>query len=437
VTIAELPSSPRTIPIPPLIRRNTILLALSQAFTGAGMGMFYAIGPLMVTGISGSTVLAGLSVTLAGLARFLTAYPIGRVTDTHGRKPAMLGGLACALLGTLLVGVAMLVASLPLLLVALLVFAMAMNAAYQLRVAATDMYPPSRRAEGLGFVLTGSLLGVVVGPVLITISQSIAPSLGVDPLGLPWLLFPIVILPGMYCISLIHPDPKEIAQCLGDFYPGFQPTVRTVQRPARSVTLRNFLSHYPRRVAVFTNVAAQGNMTVVMVTSALLLHQHGSTLSEISVSAALHSLGMWIVSIPLGRLTDRVGRRAVLMLGGVMSTGAAILATQTTEWWSITLGSFLVGVGWSAATVAATVVIADTTAASERGRGVGLNDSLTAGASILIPLIAGPMATAFGVPSTGLLAAALMVPPVVLLFGLEESRPGVYRRAVEPAEATS
>ena len=37
------------------------------------------------------------------------------------------------------------------------------------------------------------------------------------------------------------------------------------------------------------------------------------------------------------------------------------------------------------------------------------NDSLTAGASIFIPLIAGPMVAAYGVPSTGILAAALML----------------------------
>jgi MFS family permease len=298
------------------------------------------------------------------------------------------------------------------------------------------MYPPSRRAEGLGYVLTGSLVGVVVGPALVSIAQGSAPWLGVDPLGLPWLMMPVLILPGMFFVTLVRPDPKEIAQRLGDFYPGYEPPARSGDRPKQNVTLRAFLRLYPRRVAVMTNVSAQGNMTVVMVTSSLLLHQHGSTLTEIAISSALHSLGMWIFSIPLGRLTDRLGRRMVLLYGALTATGGAVLATQTTEFWTITLGSFLVGVGWSAATVAATVVIADTTAPSERGRGIGLNDSLTAGASIFIPLIAGPMVAAYGVPSTGILAAALMVPPLILLFGLEEPSPGSYRQVVEPAEAT-
>ena len=46
------------------------------------------------------------------------------------------------------------------------------------------------------------------------------------------------------------------------------------------------------------------------------------------------------------------------------------------------------------------------------------------------------MVAAYGVPSTGILAAALMVPPLILLFGLEEPSPGSYRQVVKPAEAT-
>ena len=34
--------------IPPLIKRNTLLFALSQSFIGAGTQLAYGIGPLMV-----------------------------------------------------------------------------------------------------------------------------------------------------------------------------------------------------------------------------------------------------------------------------------------------------------------------------------------------------------------------------------------------------
>ena len=81
-----------TIAIPRLIKRNIALLALSLSFSGAGMQFAYGFGPLMVISLTGSAALAGLSVGLIGMSRFLVAYPIGKITDVFGRKPGVLFG---------------------------------------------------------------------------------------------------------------------------------------------------------------------------------------------------------------------------------------------------------------------------------------------------------------------------------------------------------
>ena len=93
--------------IPPLIKKNTTLFALSQSFTGAGMQFAFGLGPLMVIALTGSATLAGLSVGLIGLSRFLVSYPVGKITDTYGRKPGILFGLSLGLVGGLIVGAAM------------------------------------------------------------------------------------------------------------------------------------------------------------------------------------------------------------------------------------------------------------------------------------------------------------------------------------------
>src|SRR5262245_62912935 len=89
--------------VPPLIKRNTALVALSQSFSGAGMPLAYGVGPLMIVAVTGSASLAGLSVGLFGLSRFLVSYPVGKVTDAYGRKPGIQLGLAVALVGALIV----------------------------------------------------------------------------------------------------------------------------------------------------------------------------------------------------------------------------------------------------------------------------------------------------------------------------------------------
>ncbi len=81
-------------------------------------------------------------------------------------------------------------------------------------------------------------------------------------------------------------------------------------------------------------------------------------------------------------------------------------------------------------TVAATAVIADTTAALERGRAIGTNDTVSAAAAVALPLIAGPAVESLGLPSLGILGVGLMVPPLILLLTrLRETTPGKYEEA--------
>src|ERR1700749_3766752 len=144
-------TSPTPFRVPSVIKRNMTLFALSQTFTGVGMSFTYSFGPLMVLALTGAPDLVGVSVGLVGLSRFLVAYPAGKITDTYGRKPGILLGLCLALCGTMVVAASMTWMSFTLFVVGILIFGMGMNASQQLRVAATDMFPPSHRATALGY----------------------------------------------------------------------------------------------------------------------------------------------------------------------------------------------------------------------------------------------------------------------------------------------
>jgi len=172
---------PAALAIPPLIKRNTALFALSQSFIGAGTPLAFGLGPLMVLQLTGSASLSGLSVALFGLSRFFVSYPIGKITDLYGRKPGIFVGLTLALVGAVLVGLAMNTHSFPFLVFALLVFGMGVQASQQMRVAATDMFPPHMRAQALGYVALGSLAGLLVTPAMVSIAERIAQLLSKPP----------------------------------------------------------------------------------------------------------------------------------------------------------------------------------------------------------------------------------------------------------------
>lgn len=403
-------------PIPTLIKRNTALFALSQSFTGAGMQFAYGLGPLMVLALTNSAGLAGLSVALIGLSRFLVSYPVGKITDTYGRKPGILLGLALALAGTVLVGLSMGLNSIVALVVGILVFGMGMNAAHQLRVAATDMFPPHLRAQALGYVALGSLVGLMVSPLVVGAAENVAHRTGQDPLALPWLVLPVLILAGMGMVGAVRPDPKQIGMQLQLYYPDYVPPPRAPEGGRADFGIRILLRRAPVRLAVISNSAAQGNMAIVMVLTSLVLAHHGHSLTAIAFSHMFHSTGMFAFTVPLGRLADRFGRPVVMLPGVATGLVGAGLVAFTHGFWSVTLGTFLVGLGWAAANVAATALIADQTETEHRGRAIGFNDSCAGAISVVTAIVTGPLIEWYGLPAAGLAAVLVAVPPLLMGF---------------------
>ena len=105
----------------------------------------------------------------------------------------------------------------------MIIFTSGISAGQQLRVAATDMYLPRQRGLALGFIATGSLVGIALSPGVMALADLIAARTGHSALGLPWLMMPVLILGGMILVFFVHPDPKEIGMHLERYYPGYTP----------------------------------------------------------------------------------------------------------------------------------------------------------------------------------------------------------------------
>ncbi|PZA08372.1 MULTISPECIES: MFS transporter [unclassified Meiothermus] len=411
-------STPQAILIPPLIRRNTWLLALTQAVVGAGMQLLPALGAITVVQLLGNNTWAGIATALAGLARMLTAYPVGRLSDARGRKAGLYLGLVGAMGGAGLTGWAVAASSFWLFVAGILVFGAGVGATQQLRVAAADMYPPARRSEGISLVLMGSLVGAGLSPILVWLAQRLGPEVGQSPLSLAWLLVPPFILPALLLLSRLRPDPKQIARHLHLYYPTL---------PAASVVGKGKASSRPAlNAATWTGVAAQGQMVMLMAMTSLALRHQGCSFELISLSVAVHVMGMFGLSWFVGKLADTHGRKPVMLGGLVLSGLGAVLVATSAEYAVITLGTFLVGLGWSGAYVGATTVVSDVTAPDERGQAVGRLDLWSNGAGAILPILAGFLVEGVGIWAIGLAGVTILLYPLWLTLRLVEDQPGVY-----------
>ena len=401
--------------IPPLIKRNTLLLALSQSFVGAGTQLAYGIGPLMVIAVTGSASLAGLTVGLFGISRFLVSYPIGQITDTYGRKPGILFGQGLAMIGAFASGFAMLAGSAIGLTLGMVIFTMGISASQQMRVAATDMYLPRQRGLALGFLATGSLVGVALSPLVMALAEFVGHRTGHDPLGLPWLMMPALILAGMILVTFVHPDPKEIGMNLERFYPGYLPPARRSAGELTDFNSWDLLRRTPTRLAILSNCAGQGNMAIVMVLTSLVLSHHGHSLTAITISHMFHSAGMFAFTIPLGWASDRYGREWVMYPGVGTALVGALFVAFSEGFLTVTLGTFLVGLGWCAANVASTALIADQVETQHRGRAIGVSESGAGAMTLVAAAVTGPLVECASLPAAGIAAVAIAVVPLAML----------------------
>ena len=125
-----------------LQRRTLRVLVLAQVLSGAGLAAGITVGALLAQDMLGSTGLAGLPSALFTAGSALTAVAVGRISQSHGRRPGLALGYAVGAAGSLGVVVAAVLDSPLLLFVALFVYGAGTATNLQARYAGADLADP-------------------------------------------------------------------------------------------------------------------------------------------------------------------------------------------------------------------------------------------------------------------------------------------------------
>src|SRR5215207_3646204 len=148
-----------------LLTRAFVRLALVDLayFTSAGVAIYTL--PLYITGPLGSNEAgAGLAFGAFAVSALLLRPFAGRLSDTRGRRPLLIGGAALCAVATLATAF---VDSVALVVALRLVLGVAEAAFFVASFAAlADLAPPSRMGEALSYNSLGLYLGLALGPPL-------------------------------------------------------------------------------------------------------------------------------------------------------------------------------------------------------------------------------------------------------------------------------
>ncbi|MFL0419807.1 MFS transporter [Micrococcus luteus] len=397
-------------------RRVVRTLAASQVFSGLGNGSALAVGSVLAVELTGDTALGGTTTMLISAAGALTALPLARLALTRGRRTALTTAYAVAALGAACMLPAPALGSFALLLVG--AFGVGLGAAgnLQARFAATDLSAPGRRGRDLGLVVWSITVGAVAGPNLIGPGAVVARWLGLPETAGVFLFSLAGMLVAVAVLQAgLRPDPLALRRDvgLGD--------VAAPEAPRLRAGLRAVVGDPRILVGVVAVVTAHAVMVGVMaMTPVHLTDAHGGghrgpdTLVVIGAVISLHIAGMYALSPVMGWAADRWGRLRVTAAGfAVLLASSAVGGLGAGSTLAVAVALVLLGLGWSAVTVAGSAWVSEVATGPRRvlvqgvtDTGMGAAAAATAGLSGLV--LAGAGFAGLNV-AAGALAAALLV----------------------------
>jgi MFS family permease len=394
-----------------LRRRTVAALVAGVALGSTGHIAAVTVATIVATHISGgTTALSGAPTATVVLGAAAGASALSWLMVRRGRRFGLAAGYVVSVIGAMVATLAVVAMSLPMLLFGTVLIGFG-NASNQLsRYVAADLATPDRRASAIGVVVWGATIGAVAGPNLAAPAGRVALALGLPELAGPYLV-PIVFVGAAAILSfaLLRPDPYELADS----------SSRHDEQGDRSVavSLASVLARPSVPVAIVALVAGQFVMVLIMTMTPLHMAEHGHDLTAVGVVISGHTFGMFGLSPISGRLTDRYGSVPVILGGlAVVAVASVLAAVAPPDGGAVLfLALFLLGYGWNLGYVAGSALLTHGLSLAERTRIQGLTDTLIWSSAAVASLGSGFVLAYAGYAILGLMGAALVVVPMLLV----------------------
>jgi MFS family permease len=337
-----------------------------------------------------------------------------------GRRPGMAAAYLTAALGGLAVLVGAGSGSVPLLFAGLFLFGGGTTANLQARYAAVDLAPAAHRGRQLSLVVWATTIGAVAGPNLAPLAGTALGGLRLAGREVPTLAAPFAfsaLLFGSAALVLwllLRPDPLLVARARAGGPPAGD---------RHRLGMRAALAAVAARPAARLGVAAMAGGHLVMVgvmamTPVHILgagHGDADTLRIVGVVLSLHIAGMFAFAPVTGWLTDRFGRRAVILGGlALLVVACAVAGTAQHHPGQLSAGLFVLGLGWSGTMVAGSTLLSESVPEPVRPSAQGLADLVMGLAGAAAGALSGLVVAWSGYPALNLLAAVATVPVLAL-----------------------
>ncbi len=369
-------------------RGIVMLLAGSVALMMTGYGIVLPVFGRRLGELGGGVEALGLMTMAFALGQFLLAPVMGALADRVGRRPLILLALATVVMANL----AYLAASVVWVYVAIR-FAQGMLTAGLLPAAigiVGDLFPEQERAQRVGLIMGSYGLGFIFGP---TFGGLLYDTLG---FAAPFLASAAV---GALALSLALARLPETRGAAAVQLPPAAAEAQGSSLPARWLLVALLALDF---AAIFGFAYVEPQMVFHFYDTL------GFSTAGFGALVGAYGLAQVLGQLTLARLSDRFGRRPLVILGFLLNIGFYAGLALFEQYGLLLLTAVVAGLGNALLTPALSAAYLDITGADQRSRVVGLKESAASLGGIAGPLAVSGAAGLIGPQGVFISAAAAM-----------------------------
>ena len=378
--------------------RNVIVLVIAQALLGAQMSMIFIVGGLAGQSMAPNPCISTLPLSMIVLGSTLTAQPLARFMQRHGRRAGFILATTVGALGAAVAAAGLWLGNFWIFGAGSTLTGVYMAAQGFYRFAATDTAPPAFQPKAISYVMAGGLAAAITGPQLVRWTAELT--------SIPFLATYLTIIG----LNLLGP-------ILFSFLDIPRPAVRSHGaeggRPTRELIRTPVIA-----VAMICAMVAYALMNLVMTSSPLAAVGCGLDMGTAANIVSAHVLAMYIPSFFTGHMIARLGKEVVVGLGLAILAASGVVSLTGVEVEKFYIALILLGIGWNFGFIGATAMLASAHTPAERGRIQGVNDFVVFGGVFVASLSSGGlMNCSGGSAAAGWQAVNLAMVPFLMLAG--------------------
>lgn len=376
-----------------------------------GLLMILPLLPFYAKSLGGGGLVVGFLVSAFSLAQLISAPLWGRFSDKHGRRPALMVGLAASAVAYVVFAYA---DSLWLLFLSRIVQGAGGGTVSVIQAYVADATRPDDRAKSLGWLSAATNAGVAIGPAIgsaVSVWGPHAP--GLIAAGLCVLN---IIFAARYLTEVRKPRAAPVA--------GEVPEKRQSSREAVLRVLTRPHEPASRLVLIYAIAigAFQGTTSILAL---LLAYRFGVTEKTIGFFFMyIGTLSVFVRALVLGKVVDRFGE-ARLSRYGLMFLAAGLLGMALShDYVTLVLAVGLLPLGTAFTFPCVTAMLSRVVSSAERGLYMGVQQTYGGITRIVFPVMLGAaFDSVLGQPSPFVISATMVLATLLLGRDLEQYAP--------------